>query len=109
MLSSTSIAKFKQGIDHQGSLYAILQNEQPILYFTLVIKKTSLVTSELIADVLYDTSDDDISTTQAIVTYCMLKLHQRGIYTVNRIQCHNTLVVLDKTTYKKLGDAICIV
>ena len=109
MLSSASITKFKQGIKYTGSLYSILYNEQPILYFTISIRKTSLVTSEVIIENVTHTDYDNKYATQSIVTYCMLKLHQRGIYTVNRIRFNNVLITIDKTTYKKLGDAICIV
>ena len=109
MLSSDSIAKFKQGINYTGSLYAILYKEQPILYFTLYIRRTSLIAAELIVENITSAGYDDKCAIQSIVTYCLLKLHQRKVYAVNRIRFHNTLVLLDAAAYKKLGDAICIV
>ena len=109
MLSSASIAKFKQGINYTGSLYAVLYKEQPILYFNLRIRRISLAASELIVKNITATAYDNTYATQAIVTYCLLKLHQRGLYAVNRIRFPEAFVTLDTTTYKKLGDAICIV
>lgn len=86
VLTNDTVNKLKCNICYNGTLYVVLYNKEPICYFTMLIKRTSLVSNELIVKQIHSSTIYDVKElVHAITSFCLILLYERKLYTVNKI------------------------
>lgn len=86
ILTSETVDKLRNKVQYKGTVYVVLCNGDPICYFTMLHRRTSCISSELIVKQLgYSTMYDSAELVNAITTFALLTLYERKIYTVNKI------------------------
>ena len=86
VLTNDTVNELKCNMHYNGTLYVVLYNKEPVCYFTMLIKRTSLVSNELIVKQIHSgTMYDAKELVHAITSFCLILLYERKLYTVNKI------------------------
>lgn len=86
VLTSDTVNELKCNICYNGTVYVVLYNRKPICYFTMLIKRTSLISNELIVKQIHSrTIYDAKELVHAITSFCLMRLYEKKLYTVNKI------------------------